>query len=113
MKELQRKQRIRRALYSIPSLVVLTILAAMLLKGAVGVVARERESAARSKELESKAAALILREQELEDGIARLATEEGIEDEIRERFSVTQEGEHVAVIVDEKRAATSTDTGVP
>lgn len=74
---------------------------------------KERASSERAKDLEEKASALVLREQELREGIARLKTEEGIKDEIKERFSVTQEGERVAIIVDEKRSATSTDTFMP
>ncbi len=92
-----------------PSLIGLFIIAILLAKGAVGVINKERESALRSKELEEKASALILREQELREGIARLETEEGIQEEIKERFSVTQEGEFVAVIVDERRATSSDD----
>ena len=102
MKELQRKQGIRRIIYSIPSLIILSIIAFILTKGALGVMNKEWTSSERSKDLEEKAAVLVLREQELREGIARLETEEGIKDEIREKFSVTEEGELVAVIVDDQ-----------
>ena len=59
--------------------------------------------------MEKKAAALVLREQELREGIARLETEEGIKGEIKEKFNVTQAGEYVAVVVDDPGAASSTD----
>lgn len=111
MRELQRKQKLRQRLYSIPSLIGLFIIAILLTKGAVGVINKERESASRLKDLEEKAAALVVREGELKDGIARLKTEEGIEDEIKEKFSVTQEGEFVAVIVDDRNASSSDDDG--
>jgi cell division protein FtsB len=74
----------------------------------VGVLEKERESAELARALEEKAVALALREAELNRNIARLETEEGIREEIKERYSVTEEGEYVAVIVDEKRQATST-----
>ncbi|MEX2013656.1 MAG: hypothetical protein WD897_01965 [Parcubacteria group bacterium] len=112
MKELQRKQRIRRVIYSIPSLIILSIVAFFLVKGALGVMNKEWASSKYSKELEEKAAALVIRERELREGVRRLGTEEGIKDEIRERFSVTQEGEFVAVIVDDRRVASSTDDSV-
>lgn len=70
---------------------------------------KERESSRISEDLEEKAKILSLREQELKENIARIQTEEGIKDEIKERFSVTQEGERVAVIVDERNSSTSTD----
>ena len=109
MRELQRKQKMRQRLYSLPSLIGLFIIAVLLAKGAVGVINKERESVLRSRELEEKATTLVQREEELKEGIARLETEEGIQEEIKERFSVIQEGEFVAVIVDDRRATSSED----
>ena len=57
-------------------------------------------------------ATLVLRERELKEGIDRLKTEEGLKEEIKERFNVTQEGEQVAVIVDRKEVSSSTDSSV-
>ena len=108
MKELQKKQKIRRLIYSLPSLVILSIIAFFLVKGTVRVMNKEWTSSERSRNLEKKAATLVLREQELKENIARLETEEGIKDEIKERFNVTQESEYVAVIVDEKGVSSST-----
>jgi len=109
MKELQRKQKFRHIIYSIPSLLVLFAIALLLAKGALGVVSKEKESSERLRYLEEKENSLSLREQELRKGVARLQTEEGIENEIKEKFSVTQEGEYVAVIVDDRRISSSTD----
>jgi len=109
MQELQKKQRVRRIIYSLPLLIVLFIITFFLAKGAIGVMNKERESSRISKDLEEKAKIFSLREQELEEDIARIQTEEGIKDEIKERFSVIQEGEHVAVIVDERNSSSSTD----
>ncbi|MDO8565284.1 MAG: septum formation initiator family protein [bacterium] len=102
MKELQRRQYIKRLVYSWPALVLLVLVAFFLAKGAVGMIAKERQSAGRVAELDAKATALALREQSLEAGIAKLGTEEGILEEIKDKFSVTREGEYVAIIVDEK-----------
>lgn len=109
MRELQRKQKLRRILYSFPSLIILLVITFFLAKGAIGVIGKSLESYQRSKNLEEKAEALAVREQELKEGIARLQTEEGVKNEIKERFSVTQEGEYVAVLVDDRRLASSTD----
>ena len=109
MKELQRKQRIKRIIYSVPSLILLSFVAFFIAKGAVKILGKEQESSARARELEARVSALVLREQELKEGIARLETEEGVKEEIKDRFNVTEEGEHVAIIVDEKRSATSTN----
>jgi len=75
------------------------------------VLDKANESSRLSKDLEAQAVILTLREQELNEDIRRLQTEEGVKEEIKERFSVTQEGEHVAVVVDERRAASSTEEG--
>lgn len=109
MRELQRKQKIKRVIYSIPSLIILLVVAFFLVRGATAVINKERESSARSKDLKEKMITLTAREQELKEGISRLQTEEGIKNEIKERFSVTQEGEYVAVIVDDRRVSSSTD----
>lgn len=109
MKELQRKQRTRRIIYSLPSIIILSIIAFFLIKGALEVMNKERGSSERLKVLEEKAAALLLREQELREGVTHLQTEEGIKDEIRERFSVTEEGEYVAIIVDDREVSSSTE----
>ena len=105
MKELQRRQKVRRALYSWPSLVIILTVTFFLLKGAIKVLNKEYESAGRSRSLEEKAVALVLREKEIKADLARLQTEEGIKEEIKDRFSVTEDGEYVAIIVDEKNNA--------
>ena len=70
---------------------------------------KERESAARTMVLEEKTATLVIREKELEEGITSIKTEEGIKNEIKEKFNVIQEGEWVAFIVDDRNVSTSTD----
>ncbi|MEK7227501.1 MAG: hypothetical protein AAB641_01245 [Patescibacteria group bacterium] len=108
MKELERRQLARRVIYSIPSLCLLVLLTFLLARGALGIFLKERESAKRVSELETKALAREKRQEELEAFIARLKTEEGIVDEIKDKFSVVREGEHVAIIVDAREDQAST-----
>ena len=110
MKELRRKQRMKELLYSWPALILMVVLVFFLIKGSAEVMVKERESAKRVENLEKETEALSAREAELRDGIARLQTEEGIVEEIREKFSVAREGEYVAIIVDEKANASSTES---
>ena len=112
MQELQRKQKLRQLVYSIPSLILLIILTFFLAKGALGVLGKERESASRVKTLEAKAVTVIDRKHELEEGIKNLQTDEGIVAEIKAKFSVMREGEHVAIIVDERGKASSTEAAL-
>ena len=70
----------------------------------------ERESAHKVSNLEKEALALALREKKLEEEVNNLRTQEGIIEEIKQKFSVTREGEHVAIIVNERVKATSSAT---
>lgn len=103
VKELEQRQRVKRVVYSWPSLLLVALLTFFLVKGAAGIMGIERDSAQRVEALEDESTALILREKNLELEIERLKTEEGVIDAIKDKFSATREGEYVAIIVDEKR----------
>ena len=100
---------IKRALYSWPALLVLSVATFFLAKGAVGIMTIERSNAARVKSLEQKTLELSLKEDEFKKSIAKLGSEEGILEEIKKKFSATREGEYIAVIVDERTKATSSE----
>ncbi len=99
----------KRMVYSWPSLVVMAVITFFLVKGAAGIMGIERESAGKVEALESQSAALVLREAELKEEIERLKTDEGKIEAIKDKFSATREGEFVAIIVDERRKATTTE----
>ena len=107
IKDIERRRKLRRMIYSLPSLVLLLVLTLLLAKGAIGMLRKQQVSAQYSKELNIEAVALSSREVELTAQIEGLQTEAGIKNEIRERFSVTEEGEHVAIIVDDSNATSS------
>lgn len=109
MRELQKKEHLRRAIYSIPSLILLATIAFVLAKGAVKIVITEEASRVRAEALREQASAMAAREEVLRKNIVRLNTPEGVEEEIKAKFNVVPEGEKVAIIVDDKRSATSTD----
>lgn len=110
MRELQQKQRLKQKLYSTPALAVLLIVTLLIIRGAYGVIMKERESAGYVTNLENKVMALSDRQTELKSDITRLQTEEGIDTEIKTRFSVAKTGEHVVVIVDPRGEASSTES---
>ena len=113
VKELQRKQRLKRLVYSWPSLVLLAIFSVLLVRGAVEIFGKERESAKVVAELEERTMSLAAREAYLQGEIKSLNTKEGIIEEIKRKFSATREGEYVAILVEEKGGdiSTSTTTG--
>ena len=103
----------RRTLYSIPSIIILLFLAFVLSRGAIKILAKEKESYDRLETLREEASAMSARRETLKKDIERLATPEGMEEEIKNKFSAVGEGEHVAIIVNDKRLASSTaDTEV-
>jgi cell division protein FtsB len=108
VKELEHRQRVKKAIYSWPSLILLTLITFFLVKGAANIFLIERENASRVQELENQSASLVLRERELKSEIEKLKTPEGIIEAIKDKFSATREGEYVAIIVDERKKATST-----
>lgn len=109
VKELERRQKLRRIIYSWPSLTLVAVVTFFLIKGAVGILSIERESAGKVKTLEAQSEALALRERTLKAEMERLQTDEGKVEAIKEKFSAVREGEFVAIIVDERHKATTTD----
>lgn len=109
MRELARRQKVKRFLYSTPALIALLILSGFIVKGVLGAVLRERESAALVKSLENRMESLSSRKEELEKEIELLETSVGLEKEIKEKFNVTGEGENLVVIVDPKNESFSPD----
>lgn len=109
VKELEKRQRMRRLVYSWPSLLLLGLVTGLLVKGAAGILIIERENAHRVEVLESQNEALALREEGLNGEIERLKTDEGRIETIKEKFSATRDGEYVAIIVDERKKPTTTE----
>lgn len=113
MKELRDKQKFKHALYSLPVLILATLVVILLARGAGSIVMKERESAQVLKSLREKNAALAERHEALKEDVVRLGTEEGIIEEIRAKFNVTRPGEHLAIVVSgEARAATTTPSAL-
>ena len=111
MREFQDKERRKRYLYSPIVLLLLSILVFFMAKGAASVMNKERESRAKVSELDKESQKLESRQKMLQANIGKLETEEGVIEEIRQKFNVTREGENVTIIVDnqEKLNTTSKD----
>ena len=107
MQELRQRQKIKRRLYSTPSLIFFTIIALLLIRGTFGVVEKELESSSKMNALNASKQSLVSRQAELKSSIDSIQTDAGIEKEIKEKFNVSKTGEHVVVIVDPKPIASS------
>jgi len=110
MKELQNKQKFRRVIYSTPSLLIIFILVLIFGRGVWGAINKQRASSEKRDEIEMKITSLEAREVELRANITKLGTEEGIKEEIKSKFNVSEEGENFIVIVDPVETDVATTT---
>ncbi len=101
MEDFRSKQKIRKRLYSRATFFVLLLVTVLLLKGVWGAWDKHRESKQNLKNVEQELVQARNRELELTTRIEKLETQEGMEKEIRERFSVTKPGEEIVLIVEE------------
>lgn len=72
----------------------------------VGLIEKERETSKKKNITLSNIETLRAREKSLSDDIAKLKTEEGVEEIIRDKYQVVKEGEKMVVIVDEEKKET-------
>jgi cell division protein FtsB len=110
MRELQHRQKLKRRLYSTPSLIIVAILTLLFVKGAVGLLGKEQQSNTDVEALQVKTSALLAQEETLNKNIAKLKTQSGISEQIKEKYNVSEAGEHVAVLVNESKNASGTAT---
>src|SRR3989338_11217547 len=83
-------------------LLLLVVLGAF---GVWGVYQKERESAALRAQVEGDRADLAQRQMQLGGDIARLRTERGMEEALREQYALAERGEGLIVIVDSPASA--------
>lgn len=102
MKDFQQRKKIRKILYSRNVVIVLGIITILLVRGAYGVMEKNIESKKNVVLLEKQLEEARNKNADLTKKISILNTDEGVESEIRQKFSVSKEGEQVAVIVDPK-----------
>ena len=106
MRELERRQKTRKIIYSTPALVLLALIVAILARSSFGAIKKEQESSEKAKELDNRAVSLEDRQAELEKDINRINTEAGIEEEIRSKLNVSKDEESFVVLVDSEENKT-------
>jgi cell division protein FtsB len=110
MIEFQEKRRIKRMLYSKPVLLVLVILIGFLLNAVWNVYQKRQIAKDNYAKIADNLDKLQSREKILSAEIERLKLNEGMEEEIRERYGLVKPGEEVLVIVSDNKAQVSTST---
>src|SRR3989344_232442 len=82
------------------SLAALLFVVAVAVSGVWGVYKKERESSVLRAQAENERADLLDREMRLEEDIAKLQTDRGMEEALREQYALAQRGEGLIIIVD-------------
>ena len=112
MQPFQERKKIRKILYSKVTLLVLFIACALVARGAWGI--HQKALIAGSERNQALVAQKELQERtgELEASLLRLKSEQGIEEELRQKFTVAQPGESVVVVIDEaEKTGKNTEVG--
>jgi len=109
MLEFRKKKVLRKVMYSPWTLTLLAFFVVFVTHAAWNVHKKERVSAEALDRTQREYEKLAAREATLANSVKYLATPQGIETEIRQKFRVAKEGESVAVILNDK-ATTSTTT---
>jgi cell division protein FtsB len=107
MHEFQAKKKVRKVLYSKPVVAFMILILAFMAHATWSVYTKEQESAANAAQAARELDRMKEREATLHSEIARLSTDQGIEEEIRAKYSVSKPGEQVLVIVEEEKATTT------
>lgn len=110
MEDFQYRKKIRKTVSSRTFFFVFLIITVALLNGAWGMWRKERNSAKEQEKVSRELEIIKAREEELTASIERLKTSQGVEKEIRQKFSVAKEGEEVVLIVDQTKKNSDSDT---
>lgn len=102
MLEFYEKRKLKRFLYSWPSIVVLLVILFFLLSSVWDVFKIENDTRAKRAERNSVLSELEERNGVLSAEVSRLKTDRGVEEEIRSKFEVSKKGEGVVVIIDKE-----------
>jgi len=101
--------KLQKVIFSLPFLVFLVAVVILVAVSAWNMYQTQQQAQETINRLETQKAELLEREDTVASEALDLSTERGIEEEIREKFSVAKEGERVIVLVDDEEAnATST-----
>jgi cell division protein FtsB len=108
MRDFQQKKRWRNVLESWPVLILLGIILLFFAWGVIGVLVRMQTTRENRKIAENRLNELQKKKEIFEYDVKKLASPNGIEESIREKFPVVKEGEGLIIVVDDKDKNTET-----
>ncbi len=113
MIEFEQKKKLQKYLYSKTVLVVLCLMLVGIVNATFNVYQKHRLSSMNLDIATKEFDKLKDRHLTLASQIDRLHTEQGTEEEIRQKYRVVKEGEEIAVIVDENKKKQATASTTP
>ena len=99
MLEFQEKRKLRKFLYSRVTFVILLIFIGIVLKAVWGVYEKQKTTKDNLAKISLNLDSLRAREKMLSSEIERLKTEDGVEEEIRDKYGLVKPGEEVIIVV--------------
>lgn len=85
--------------------IIMAIISVFVATRAFGVLAKKHQANKMNRAYQTEILELAQKEKDMHQELTQLATEDGLEQEIREKFRVTKEGEELIVIVPLKDTA--------
>ena len=107
MRKFESQKQIKGRIYSRTTLVILLFIIILTAKGVFGIYLRNAESVTARDDTAMKLKELNKRKELLNTEISKLNQDDGVDQEIREKFNVIKPGENVVLIVQDE-VATST-----
>ena len=102
MRNFQEKKGLRHIIQSKLALMLLGVIIFVFAWSVIQLMGKTRETAKYKNIVEDKVAELQKGKEKFSSDIAKFQTEEGIEENIREKFGLAKEGENMVVIVEDK-----------
>lgn len=99
MREFKQRRKFKKKLYSKFVIFLLVLVIILLAKGTWGIFQKSRESDKRLEISQERLIELKKRQSAVVSRIEILKTSTGVEEEIRTKYDVAKEGEHVIIIV--------------
>lgn len=101
MKEFKKRRQFKKKLYSKFVIILLILIIILLARGTWGVFQKSRQSKNKLEISQDRIIELNKRQEAIISKIEILKSDSGVEEEIRTKYDVAREGEHVIVIVQE------------
>ena len=113
MRNFQEKRRLNQIMHSKPVLIILGIMVLIFAYSVFGLVGKMRETINNKKIAEEKIQELQKEKEQLTANINQLKTNQGMEENIREKFGLAKDGEGMVVVVDDKNSPTADTENKP